>query len=264
MIVLLNAEWDHPDVFEDEAAVLDAFEAWIRRAPGATLVANVADRGRCAQSSTACGDWPGQIVAAPAAVPDGWRDRAARAGQRRQRAGGDRRGARPGRRRAAIRESLAEYRGVGRRHGGQGRGRRRRRCIDDYGHHPTAIARTLEAVRERYPDRRVWAVYEPLTYHRTAQMLEQFADVLATADEVAIADIWAGRDHRHDAHQRRGAGRCRERRSAGPARPRPGTVEATADYLAERVQPGDVVLVMGGGRSYVIAERLVTLLDAAR
>src|SRR3712207_8737763 len=40
----------------------------------------------------------------------------------------------------------------------------------------------------------------------------------------------------------------------------PGSVEATVDYLGERVRSGDVVLVMGGGRSYVIAERLVELL----
>ena len=39
-----------------------------------------------------------------------------------------------------------------------------------------------------------------------------------------------------------------------------GSVEATADDLARRVRPGDVVLVMGGGRSYVIGERLVSLL----
>jgi len=39
-------------------------------------------------------------------------------------------------------------------------------------------------------------------------------------------------------------------------------VEATADHLAARVQPGDIVLAMGGGRSYVIADRLVALLEA--
>ncbi len=65
---------------------------------------------------------------------------------------------------------------------------------DDYGHHPTAIRETLAAVRQREPGRRVWAVYEPLTYHRTAALLDAFADVLAAADAVAIADIWAGRD----------------------------------------------------------------------
>ena len=50
---------------------------------------------------------------------------------------------------------------------------------DDYGHHPTAIRETLAAVRQREPGRRVWAVYEPLTYHRTAALLAEFADVLA-------------------------------------------------------------------------------------
>src|SRR4029077_7925055 len=44
--------------------------------------------------------------------------------------------------------------------------------LDDYGHHPTAIVATLEGARQRYPGRRVWAVYEPLTYHRTAAMLD--------------------------------------------------------------------------------------------
>src|SRR4029453_7040640 len=65
---------------------------------------------------------------------------------------------------------------------------------DDYGHHPTAIRETIAAIRQREPGRPVWAVYEPLTYHRTAALLEAFADALATADAVAIADIWAGRD----------------------------------------------------------------------
>jgi len=66
--------------------------------------------------------------------------------------------------------------------------------LDDYGHHPTAIAATFAAVADRYPGRRLWAVYEPLTFHRTAAMLGEFADVLARADRVAIAQIHAGRD----------------------------------------------------------------------
>jgi UDP-N-acetylmuramate--alanine ligase len=131
--------------------------------------------------------------------------------------------------------------------------------IDDYGHHPTAIAKTLEAVRSRYPGRRVWAVYEPLTFHRTAAMLAQFAAVLATADEVAIADIWAGRDPDTTVASAEGLAAA-VTAAGGPGAEAPGSVEQTADYLATRVQPGDVVLVMGGGRSYVIAERLVELL----
>ncbi len=133
--------------------------------------------------------------------------------------------------------------------------------LDDYGHHPTAIARTLEAVRARYPGRRLWAVYEPLTYHRTARMLDAFADALAVADAIAIADIWPGRDRDMTITSSAALAEAVSRRRPAPA-VAPGSVERTADYLAGEVRAGDVVLVMGGGRSYVIAERLLELLSA--
>ena len=132
--------------------------------------------------------------------------------------------------------------------------------FDDYGHHPTAIRETLAAVRQRAPGRRVWAVYEPLTFHRTAALLDDFAAVLATADAVAVADIWAGPRSRHHDHLGR-------RARGGGGRPHPtipvavpGSVEATARWLAGEVRPGDAVLVMGGGRSYRIGEELLELL----
>jgi UDP-N-acetylmuramate--alanine ligase len=105
-------------------------------------------------------------------------------------------------------------------------------------------------------------VYEPLTYHRTALMLEQFADVLARADVVAIADVWAGRDPDTTITNSATLADAVNRRGRAPA-VAVGSVEATADYLAANTQPGDVVLVMGGGRSYVIAQRLLELLQAA-
>ncbi len=136
---------------------------------------------------------------------------------------------------------------------------------DDYGHHPTAIRETLAAVRQREPGRRVWAVYEPLTFHRTAAMLAQFADVLVERRR--------GRDRRR-LGRARPAIRPSRRRPTWPRpiearRPglpvlAPGSVEATADRLAEEVRPGDVVLVMGGGASYRIGERLLSRLEVTR
>ena len=96
--------------------------------------------------------------------------------------------------------------------------------LDDYGHHPTAIAATLDAVALRYPGRRIWAVYEPLTFHRTAAMLEPFADVLARADRVAIADIFAVRDPDTtivSAADLAAAVEARGTPAIAPARPRP-------------------------------------------
>jgi UDP-N-acetylmuramate--alanine ligase len=134
--------------------------------------------------------------------------------------------------------------------------------LDDYGHHPTAMAATFAAVRERYPGRRLWAVYEPLTYHRTAAMLDAFAAVLERADRVVVARVHAGRDPDTTVTSAAALAEAVARRGRVPAWA-PGTVEETAAWLAGRVETGDVVLVMGGGRSYVIAERLVELLAGA-
>jgi UDP-N-acetylmuramate--alanine ligase len=255
VIVLLNAEWDHPDVFADEEAVLEAFERWIRHAPDdAVLVADATKRGTAQIVERLRADWPGQVVATPD-VPAGWQiglGGPANAANARSVVGAAHV---LGVDEDSLRDSLANYRGVGRRLevkgdlGGIV-------VLDDYGHHPTAIELTLHAVRERYPGRPIWAVYEPLTYHRTALMLERFAEVLARADHVLIADIWAGRDQDTTITSAAELAEAVTRRG-GPVAAAPGTVEQTADQLYESVRPGDVVLVMGGGRSYVIAERLV-------
>jgi UDP-N-acetylmuramate--alanine ligase len=161
---------------------------------------------------------------------------------------------------SAIVDGLASFRGVGRRleRKGEAGGVV---VYDDYGHHPSAIRETLAAVRQREPGRRIWAVYEPLTYHRTAAMLDEFAEVLAGADAVAIADIWAGRDP--DTTVVSAVALARAVATRAPAIPcaAPGSVESTARWLAGEVRPGDAVLVMGGGRSYRIGELLLEHLE---
>ena len=156
---------------------------------------------------------------------------------------------------AAITVGLASFGGVGRRleRKGEVAGVV---VYDDYGHHPTAIRETIAAVRQREPGRRVWAVYEPLTYHRTASLLGEFAAALATADAVAVADIWAGRDLDTTITSSEVLATAVARLRAIP-HAAPGSVEATADWLAAEVHAGDAVLVMGGGRSYRIGERLL-------
>ena len=291
--VILNAEWDHPDVFADEAAVLDAFEGWLR-APGAagrTLVANVGDVG-VRRLLGRLDDWSGSVipVGLADAIDGAPADLLGRAGSGRELAIESPRG------QWGIREPLRTTLGLLGRHNAanalcvaaaafvlgvapqdavrllgtfEGVGRRLEvkgeprgvLVLDDYGHHPTAIAVTMAAVRERYPDRRLWAVYEPLTYHRTAAMLDAFADVLASADRAVIADIWAGRDPDTTITSAAALATAISARGHAPG-VAPGSVEATADYLAASVEPGDVVLVMGGGRSYVIAQHLVASLES--
>jgi UDP-N-acetylmuramate--alanine ligase len=160
---------------------------------------------------------------------------------------------------SSVADALGSFDGVGRRleRKGEGRGVV---VYDDYGHHPTAIRETLAAIRQLEPGRRVWAVYEPLTYHRTAAMLEDFARVLATADAVAIADIWASRDPDTTVTSAAALAEAVVRVRPGMVAGAPGSVEETAAWLAGRVKPGDAVLVMGGGKSYRIAELLLVAL----
>ena len=276
--ILTGAEWDHPDVFADQAAVIDTFVAWLGGAPvDAQAVINVGDAGGAAVARRLA-DSPIRLVAtmltddtidrSEGLVPDlEWRY-ATRAGPAQPLVGrivssepagttlelhgplpgGDRLTARlssAGRHNASnalgvagaalglgveaatVIDALGSFEGVGRRlerkgeHAGVV-------VYDDYGHHPTAIRETLLAIRQREPGRRVWAVYEPLTYHRTAALLPAFADALATADAVVVADIWAGRDPDTTvasaaglARPSPGSGRTSRSRPLGPSRRRP-------------------------------------------
>ena len=102
---------------------------------------------------------------------------------------------------------------------------------------------TFAAARRRYPGRRLWAVYEPLTYHRTAAMLDAFADVLAEADRAAVIDIWAVRDpDRTITSAAALADAVTERSSVAGARdrqPRGGRGLAGRPRRARRRRPGD-------------------------
>jgi UDP-N-acetylmuramate--alanine ligase len=159
-----------------------------------------------------------------------------------------------------VATGLSSFGGVGRRLERKG-APRGIPVYDDYGHHPTAIRETLAAIRQKEPGRRVVAVYEPLTYHRTAAMLEEFAEVLAQADAVAIAQIWSSRDPDTTITSAEALAQAVSRRNPGIVSVAPGSVEETAAWVAENVSSGDAVLVMGGGKSYRIAELLVQALS---
>jgi len=124
----------------------------------------------------------------------------------------------------AIGEGLRQFRGLKRRLEvlGSWQGIT---LVDDYAHHPTEVRAALAAVRELYPGRRLWCVFEPHQASRTRHLLDEFAASLQNADVVAVAEIVRARE--------------------GP--PQPGDVQA-AD-LAERT---DAAVRADGGRPSVI------------
>ncbi|MBS2970054.1 UDP-N-acetylmuramate--L-alanine ligase [Metabacillus sp. KIGAM252] len=87
-----------------------------------------------------------------------------------------------------IQERLLTFEGVKRRFNEKVIGRQV--LIDDYAHHPTEIKVTIEAARQKYPDREVIAVFQPHTFTRTQSFMQEFADSLKKADYVYLCDIF--------------------------------------------------------------------------
>lgn len=129
--------------------------------------------------------------------------------------------------------------------------------VDDYAHHPTEINATLSAARDRFPTRRIWAIFQPHTFSRTRNLLNDMANSFTAADEVIVTDIFAARE-KDDGTISAAA--------IVAASPHPairhvsGLVEC-AEYVADRVHHNDVVIVLGAGDSYRIGELLLAQLN---
>ncbi len=133
---------------------------------------------------------------------------------------------------------------------------------DDYAHHPTEVRATIGAARQLVGERRLWAVFEPHMYSRTALLFDEFTDAFTDADEVVIAEIFASRDT-DEALRATSAEALADgiERISGVPAITVGDVEATTTYVAEHLRAGDAVLVMGAGKSYRIALGLKQALE---
>ncbi len=96
--------------------------------------------------------------------------------------------------------ALAHFAGVGRRfncHGLIKLDHRQVYCVEDYGHHPKAIAMTIEAARLAWPDQRVILVFQPHRYSRTQDLFEHFIATINLADVVILLDVFAASEAQH-------------------------------------------------------------------
>jgi UDP-N-acetylmuramate: L-alanyl-gamma-D-glutamyl-meso-diaminopimelate ligase len=132
--------------------------------------------------------------------------------------------------------------------------------IDDFAHHPTAVRETVRATRQRYPGRRLTAIFEPRSY--TAQRREfqdAYQNALAEADGVIIAGLFHPerytRDTAIDPHAMVEAWRAAGRSADHIVDP-----DAIARAIAATAMPGDVVLIMSNGSFGGVHDKLLTLL----
>ena len=156
----------------------------------------------------------------------------------------------------AIRSGLSEFRGVHRRLELRG-DVSGIRILDDYAHHPTEIRATLHAAQERYAPRRLWCVFQPHQHSRTRFLLADFARSFAEADEVVVPDIYFVRDTQRDRELVCAADLVAQIADNGGHARYLADFDAIVALLARDLRPGDVVLTMGAGNIWKVADELV-------
>lgn len=158
--------------------------------------------------------------------------------------------------RDAIAEGLATFQGVDRRMSVRGV-RNGITIVDDYAHHPTEIRVTLEAVRERFEPDRLWVVFQPHQHSRTRILMNDFAESFGDADRILVPDIYGSRDTEQEI-KRTGARDLvtRIERLGGPVRYVP-RLSDIAELLERETASGDVIVTMGAGNIWTLADALL-------
>jgi UDP-N-acetylmuramate--alanine ligase len=166
----------------------------------------------------------------------------------------------------AIQRALGNFQGIDRRltHVGDvtlALGTEPVTIIDDYGHHPTEIAATLDAIRQGYAGRRVVLAFQPHRYTRTRDLLDDFATVLSTSDVVLVTEVYAAGEAPIPAADGRAI--CRAIRTRGKVEPVfVEKVETLDAALAAVLKPGDVLLTCGAGSISAVSHGLPQKLGA--
>ena len=276
---ILNIEEDHLDCYQDLAAIVEAFRAFATKvAPEGVLVVNSEDRdAMAAAESAAC-----EVETFGLAENSTWR-------------GVDLRGQRglfnlqvrlkgqmfcslalalPGLHNvynALAAAALLHHAGAGRRdiaeHLGAFTGTHRRmtlkgaargvKVVDDYAHHPTEVQVTLRAARDYFEPKRLICVFQPHQHSRTRFLLKDFARSFGAADEVIVPDIYFVRDSDREKDHISSEDLVAQIRLNGGSAIYLKTLEEIGRHLRDELRAGDLVITMGAGNIWEVADDIV-------
>ena len=157
-----------------------------------------------------------------------------------------------------IIKGLAQFGGVARRfevHGNYPTSDGELMLVDDYGHHPTEVKATVQAVRDGWPERRLVMIYQPHRYTRTRDLYEDFVEVLSEVDVLILLEVYsAGEDAIPGADSK---ALCRSIRMRGGVDPIYASgIDKVADLLPGLVADGDILMTQGAGNVGALAAQL--------
>lgn len=153
---------------------------------------------------------------------------------------------------ALAQRSLNAFKGSWRRFELKGHTKSGALVYDDYAHHPTAVLKTIEAARVRFPDKKITVVFHPHLFSRTRDLFDGFVGALATADRIILAPIYAAREIDQGDVSSDMLGRAIEEKNKSVR-----SLCSFEDICAELLQhtgEHDLIITMGAGDIYKVAE----------
>ena len=159
---------------------------------------------------------------------------------------------------AVIARALARFEGVQRRLQVKGE-QQGILVVDDYGHHPTEIRATLDAIRDGWPDRRLVVAFQPHRYTRTKGLFDEFKTAFHRADVLVLTDIYAASEEPIEGVHSRVLLEAIKQHGQRQAYYH-ADLSTLPGYLHEIIREGDLVLTLGAGNIVRVGEQLLDLL----
>lgn len=130
--------------------------------------------------------------------------------------------------------------------------------IDDYAHHPVEVQATLQAVKNKYPDKKIKCIFHPHTFTRTEALLDDFAKSFLDADEVYLLDIFGSAREKQGGVSSGDLVEEIKKNSKDKIVKNLHTISEATKYFQQNLQPNDVLITMGAGNVYLIGESLLS------
>lgn len=131
--------------------------------------------------------------------------------------------------------------------------------IDDYAHHPTAIKTTIEAAKQRYPEREIWAIWQPHTFSRTQVLWEEYLGAFGSAQHVIVTEIFPSREsHNPDVKSSDFVEQLKH-----PSKFHAKSFDDAVAMLIELVKTPAVILIMSAGDAPQIGMDYLKSLEAS-
>ena len=255
LLLLTNIEYDHPDFYKTEADYKNVFLALLESLPDTAYVV----------AHESLGDFVVGHTKAHTIFFGGGRDREFLESLKLRVWGEHNKINAIGVLRAAealgveridVLKTLSEFRGTKRRMELFTREDADIVILDDYAHHPTEIRATLRALRERYPDRSIVAIFQPHTYSRTKALLDDFASSFSDATHVVLLDIYSSaREKERSVH---GEDLYEKTKINHPSVAYAPTLADAYTAARTFATPQSVFVTLGAGDVWHVARRLVT------